>query len=159
VVVAIIGIISAIAAFSIRQTEYAGTVHGFAAEVAAELDAAAASAVGTRRIHQVTFTGAGTDYRIEIDRCQTVGMGACALFDPVRQLYPPRKVQVNAIDLGVQDVTGGGNPGTGVPSTLFFSPDGSSTGATIYIHDQADRRRARVAVYPITSSTHVFDHW
>jgi type II secretory pathway pseudopilin PulG len=171
VVVAIIGMLSAIAAIVIRRSSYAGTAHGFAEQLAAEMDNASRTAIATRRVQEIEF-GVGTSCDgqpvcVIAKHRTTQGMQdpTTGTYSVVRVLQPPRDITIDSVLVGAS-MTQGLNPGSGtnLPSSIWFMPDGSvrvtgGSGVTIYITDNRGEQAARVVVFAITSATHVFNDW
>lgn len=157
VVVALIGILMAIAVSAISGTKYAGTVRGFSNEIAAELETAQIRAVATRRWQRIDVRANQIDHW----ESETQGMATPANWVHVRTIYAPPDVFVNALDDKTHVAPGNSVPaaGVGLPGTIDFAPDGSAQAKTIFIGETNDDTRSRVTVYRASGATYVFKDW
>ena len=156
VVIAIIGILAGIAAVSVRGESYAGTVQGFAKEIAAEVDNSRMRAVATGRWQQIeVHEGMVTHWE-----ATTVGMGAPVAWDLVRRIGAPSHVMIAAADTFTYLAPGSGVvDGDGMPAFIHFAPDGSGESATVFLRNDANDDRQRVAIFRATGSAYVFKSW
>lgn len=157
VVVAIIGILTGIAVVMIQPDGYARTAHGFGSKVSATLESMRIRATSTRkwqrlevRLNQVVHLEA-----------ESPGMAFPTTWTAVRIVEAPTGVEVYAKDDRTHIVPDDSVPslGAGIGTTIDFAPDGAGDAATIFIRDEADKRRVRVAVYGATGASYVWDEW
>ena len=156
VVVAIVGVLTATAVLSYRNTT--GSVHGYAQQIAGELEAARLRAVAARRWQRVEIQ----PNQVSAWEATSTGMAVPTTWQFVRSFGAPSKVEVIAMSdrthVLVNDSVPG--PGVGLDGAVEFRPDGSAAAAaTIFIADSNDVKHMRVAVYPATGSAYVFGEW
>jgi prepilin-type N-terminal cleavage/methylation domain-containing protein len=155
-VVAIVGILTTIAVFTIRSTDYGGT-HGYAEGIAAECETARLRALSTRRWQRLEITNTS----IELWQSDTEGLAAPTGYELVRTLSAPRDVEVMAMASRTHVVKDDSVPavGSGMDGSINFAPDGVAEAATVFVGHVHDDTRARVAVYRATGSVYVFEGW
>ncbi len=157
IVVALIGILMAVAVIGISSTKYAGTVRGFSDEIAAELETAQIRAVASRRWQRIDVRANQIDHW----ESTTTGMRAPVDWTHVRTIIAPRDVFVNAMDNRTHVAPDDSVPsaGAGIPGTIDFAPDGSAEAKTLFIGEAKDKSRARVTVYRASGSAYTFKDW
>ena len=157
VVVALIGILTAVAVTAISGTKYAGTVTGFGDEIAAELETAQIRAMAARRWQRIDVNAD----KIVHWEATTTGMAPPTNWTHVRTVLAPPDVFINAMDNRTHIVTGDSVPsaGAGIPGTIDFAPDGSAEAKTVFIGESNNEKHARVTVYRASGATYTFKEW
>ena len=156
VVVAMVGVLAAVAVLFINPRSTAQTARGYAQEIAALCDTIRERAAATR-----------TQQRLEVQpdevvhwRATTPGQNP-ALYEVVGRTPVPSRVVVASVDSKPHrdpnvEVPA---PGTNVPFDLEFFADGSAMPATIFVSDDRSEDRARIVIYPATGSAYVYNEW
>jgi prepilin-type N-terminal cleavage/methylation domain-containing protein len=156
VVVAIVGVLTSVAVLSYRNTP--GSVHGFAQQIAGELDSARLRAVASKRWQRVEIQ----PMQIATWEATTEGMADPVAWQLVRTFYAPREVAVISMSPLTHIVANDSVPaaGAGLNGAVEFRPDGAAAAAaTIFVGDDNDVSHVRVAVYRATGSAYVFSEW
>jgi len=157
IVVALIGILMAVAVIGISSTKYAGTVRGYTDEIAGEFETAQMRAEATRKWQRIDVTA----NRIEHWESRTTGMATPTQWDHVRTIIAPRDVFVNAMSNKTHVAADDSVPssGTGLPGTVDFAPDGSAEAKTLFVGETKGKYMSRVTVYRASGATYVFKDW
>lgn len=162
VVIAIIGVLVAVAVISISPDKYARNTAGYADQVAATLEDMRVRAVATR-----------TWQRLEIDATGVVHLEAAEQgmkspdVEPLGEWYELQRLSVPAgvIIHAVSDKThvaaddGVPAAGDGFDLTIDFAPDGAGTARTIFVGDDDGERQLRIAVWGTTAAAFVYEYW
>lgn len=169
VVIAMVGVLSAVALVFVRPGSLAAGARGYADEIAALCDAVRQRAVASR-----------TYQRIDVDEDGVVHWQAAQpglappeeaddwAASPSGRTAAPPQIGVRALSnrAHAEPDDGVPGPGAGLPGSIAFSPDGTAfaldgtrSGATIFIEDSHTGTRARVAVYPATGSAYAYSEW
>jgi prepilin-type N-terminal cleavage/methylation domain-containing protein len=155
--VAMVGILSGLAVVFVKPTSYAASANGYAHEIAALFDAVRQRAVasGVRQMVEVT------DDEVVHYQATLPGVAPADEWRLVGTLPAAPEVFIAATDTRVHVTPDDGVPslGAGLPFQVDFSPDGTSTAATIFVQDTYGAVRARVAVYKATGSAYVYSQW
>lgn len=158
-VIAVMGVLLTYAVVRIRGAQYNASVYSFAEKINAEIDSMRIRATANGRwqrlvvdqfdlVHEeATFTGMRVPGDDEWQVVRTINAGG-ELF--VSALSTRTHVEPD------DSVPGAG---TGLGDTIDFAPDGAGQAATIFIGEESDRERARVAIYRATGASYVFDQW
>lgn len=157
VVVAIIGVIIAGAVLSIRGGRYAKNAKGYAEQVTATLESMRIRATASHKWQRLEISA---DNIVHME-AEDEGMGEPAAYYVVQTVAVPGGVRIAAVStithLEPNLAVEGGWPGTDV--FIDFKPDGSGTGATIFIEDDSGRGQYRVAVFRATGLARLFEEW
>ncbi|HTM20390.1 MAG TPA: GspH/FimT family pseudopilin [Kofleriaceae bacterium] len=155
VVVALVGVVTAIAFASMSGSSYAGTVQGYSDEVANTLETARLRAVSSRRWQRIEFT---SEYAT-VWQSTTTGMAVPTDWQSIEVLSTPQNVSVASTD-DATHVAPGSPPGVGagLPGAVDFAPDGTAETFTVFLQDTNDVR-ARVVVYRATGTPVVLSGW
>ena len=113
-------------------------------------------ATATRRIHRVQFE----PNVVSVWQATTVGFAPPIGYQQIQTVAIPVGVQVWNAQTTVQ-VTAGATPveNTTLLFTVDFRPDGSSTGATVFVTDRQQTKKHRVLVYKTTGTSYVREEW
>jgi prepilin-type N-terminal cleavage/methylation domain-containing protein len=162
VVVAVVGILMAMASLYVAPDKYAATARGYADALGAFAESTRDRAIGTHawqrivldpdegvRSYQAPITGF-----VKPADDEWVFVGGLAA--------PSASVEIAAVDPIAHPIENTSLPGdgAGLPATLDFAPDGTTaTAMTIFVADQARNYKARVVVFRATGSVMVLDQW
>lgn len=157
VVIAIIGLLSAVALVFVNPRSFAATSRGYAQEIASLCDSVRQRAVASRAYQKLEVTG---DQIIHW-QASTTGMTEPTDWDYVGTTPVPSEVRVASTSDRTHINPDDGVPaeGAGLPAEIDFAPDGSATAATIFVTDSADENKARVAIYRATGSAYAYYEW
>ena len=165
VVIAIVGVLSAVAVVSVSATTHGGTVHGYAEQISAQGDVARMRAVSQRKRQRLVFDGDSVTHW----EATNEGLGAPVDWNMITVLGVPANVEIaafsNRAHMSENDAVP--SPGTGIPVFIDFLPDGMAQPegedvaqpATFFIRDVYDKQFARMAMYGATGTTYVFGGW
>jgi len=153
VAVAILGIIVSLA---VNVGGAAGTPRTASDKIAGMVGYARIRTLATRTIHRVQVES----NTVSLWRATTTGLTAPVAWQrlAIETLPKPTKVW-NALTT-VQATPNGGpveNPAVLLP--IDFKPDGSTTGATIYVTDKRGWKKYRVLIYRATGGTYIRESW
>lgn len=174
----VVGIIAVFAAlmFGVNSQTYGASATNTADQIAADFNLCKMRAVSTRRWHRCQIGGPSattTDpYAINnalvIMQWQDIGMKDPAL-TPLGQWST---VQVDQLGVGVAAWDANATvcvtaPCAAAPATqntalafdVYFRPDGSSTGGTVYVTEPSRNKSYRVVVYRATGSSYARNSW
>lgn len=157
VVVAIVGVLSALSFFLVKSTSYAGTPRGFTEQIAAVADTARLRAVATRKWQRLEFLAD----RVEHWEADLDGMGPPNNWVLMRTIFVPRNVEIAAVSTRTHLVPNDAVPGYGVGlgDGVQFAPDGAGQAGTVFIGDTFGKLKSRAAFYRATGSVYVFEGW
>ena len=158
VVVAIIAILSGLL-IGVNSRTYGASAQAVSDQVAQLANLGKMRAVSTRRWHRMEITNTVA----RLYQCSTTGMAACAVtnwqmvngltlsggtkvWDEKPTVYGTATSGISALNAGIDAV-------------IDFSPDGSTTGGTIFITDNAGAHRFRVVIYKATGAAYVRSGW
>lgn len=159
VVVAIVGIVSAVMFGIGSNTLGGGNAQSIANQTASAMNFSRMRAVNTRRIHRVDVTA----NEVLVWQSSLTGFGTTgAQWQFVQRFTTPKNAFVFAAESSIR-TTSGNSPtqNTGLPYTMTFKPDGSATGGTIYVSDTQNsaKKKYRVLVYRATGSSYARSTW
>jgi prepilin-type N-terminal cleavage/methylation domain-containing protein len=157
VVIAMIGVLTAVALVFVKPGQVASTSRGYADEVAALCDAARQRAVASRRIQLIEVEADRIVHRMALEP----GLKQPSEWQLVETLDVPADVVIRSLDdsTHVQSNLDLPTPGDGVPGEIQFAPDGSAQARTIFVEDSRSQGRARVVVYRATGSVYAYSEW
>ena len=158
VVVAIIAILSAML-IGVNSRTYGASAQSVSDQVAELANLGKMRAVSQRRWHRLELTNTVA----RLYQCSTTGMATCLaanwqmingmtftggtqIWDESSTVYATASSSVTAINSGLDGV-------------IDFSPDGSTTGGTIFVTDNVGAHRFRVIVYKATGAAYVRSGW
>jgi prepilin-type N-terminal cleavage/methylation domain-containing protein len=167
VVVAIVSILSGLAAFTVRGERY-GHAEGYAAQIKTQLEAASQRAVARSRIQ-----------RVEVQQGQLIHWEGCAAADgadpcPPTGMNEPEdfviiaRITAPAPELSIRGMTeqterrGLANPpgDSSLPGVIDFFPDGTAQAATIFMdHEHLPSERHRIGVFQASGYINVWRNW
>ena len=154
VVIAIIGMIAAAAAFAIRPSSYAKSARGFADGVATLMETAQMRATTSRTWQLITVE----EDRVIHYQSATTGFAQPSTWDLVATVVAPRNVSVLGIVTESRITPGGSVPNnTTLPVDITWRPDGASQSVTLFISDAQGVKTARVVVISATGTPLVYD--
>lgn len=158
VVIAIIGIVSAIL-FGVGSNRLGGgNAQSIADQTVAALNMARTRAVSTRRIHWVEVKPT----EMLVWSSATTGFRTPTAYQFVQRYAVPNNVSLWSAESTIR-TTAGNAPakGSGLNYNMFYKPDGSATGGTIYVGDSqgSSARNYRVLVYRATGSAYARSTW
>ena len=175
----VVGIIAVFAAlmFGDNTQAYGASATNTADQISADFNLCKMRAVSTRRWHRCQIAGPNgtvTDSYANINALTIMEWPFTGMKDPA--LYPAgtnwSTVEIDRINPGV--AVWGANttvcvtsPCAGAPSSqnttlafdVYFRPDGSSTGGTVYITEPSRNKSYRVVVYKATGSSYARNSW
>jgi prepilin-type N-terminal cleavage/methylation domain-containing protein len=156
VVVAIIAIISALL-MGANSRSYGASAKVTADQVTSTLNFVKMRASSTRRIHTVQIS----PNEISVWESTITGFKASAA---TPTLVTRTKLEGNAkiwnVDTAVKSSSGNTvTMNASLNTTMTFKPDGSSSGGTIYVTDNAHSKEYRVLVYKATGSSYAKQTW
>jgi prepilin-type N-terminal cleavage/methylation domain-containing protein len=167
VVVAIVSILSGLAAFTVRGERY-GHAEGFAAQIKTQLEAASQRAVArsrTQRVevhrnHLVHWEGCAP--AAGGDSCPPTGMNEPADFAVIARITAPMP------ELFIHGMTeqterqGLANPpgAASLPGVIDFFPDGTAQAATIFVnHEHQASEQYRIGIFQASGYVNVWRGW
>jgi prepilin-type N-terminal cleavage/methylation domain-containing protein len=154
VVVAIVGILAAVATVHVAKASYNAGARGYSQVVLGSLEEMRLRASATRRWQRMRVL----PQAIVQEEASTDGMGEPTAWVKLRTLPAPRGVDIVATDARTHVVDGSGPaPGVGLPGEVRFSPDGSGQAFTVFISDRIDRRR--VTVFRATGAAYLYSEF
>jgi prepilin-type N-terminal cleavage/methylation domain-containing protein len=158
VVVAIIAILSALM-IGVSNRPYGASPQAVSDQLSQLANLGKMRAVSQRRWHRLEVTNGVA----RLYQCSTTGMAACALtnWQMVNGMSFPGTTTVWDASTTVY-ATGGATitaSNAGLDFLLDFSPDGSTTGGTMFVTDNAGAHRFRVIVYKATGAAYVRSGW
>jgi len=174
----VVGIIAVFAAlmFGVNSQTYGASATNTADQISADFNLCKMRAVSTRRWHRCQITGPNgkstdsdaVNSALVIMQWQDTGMKDPALTSG--GLWST--VQIDPINPGVAVWDANTTvcvtpPCAGAPSSqntalafdVYFRPDGSSTGGTVYITEPSRNKSYRVVVYKATGSSYARNSW
>jgi prepilin-type N-terminal cleavage/methylation domain-containing protein len=172
----VVGIIAVFAAlmFGVNSQTYGASPNNTADQIAADFNLCKMRAVSTRRWHRCQVTGPspsdvdGVPNAVAILQWQDTGMKDPAL----TPLGLWSTVQLDKLGTGVavwdaNTTVCATPPCAGAPSAqntalafdVYFRPDGSSTGGTVYVTEPSRNKSYRVVVYRATGSSYARSSW
>ncbi len=157
IVVAIIAVLSAIL-FGVGSNKQGGNAENIAEQTVSALNMARTRAVSTRRVHFVEVM----PFEVRIWASSVTGFGTPTAYEFVQRYSVPNNVSIWAAESTIRTSTGNTPAkGAGLNYSMFYKPDGSATGGTIYISDSqgSASRRYRVLVYRATGSAYARSTW
>jgi prepilin-type N-terminal cleavage/methylation domain-containing protein len=156
-VVAIIGVLAAVAVFYVRPSDYAGTTKGFADQVAALADQNRSRALSTQKIQRIEIDS----YNVVHLQATTSGLATPADWEEIAVIHAPADTLIASTSSRTHLEPGDGvpAPGDGLKATVDFKPDGSAEAITIFITDERDHTRVRLAIYGVTGTARLFEDW
>jgi prepilin-type N-terminal cleavage/methylation domain-containing protein len=156
-VIAMVGILSGAAAIFIKPSSHAASAQGYAQEIAAMCDVVRQRAAASRTRQMIEVAA---DHVAQYQASEP-GMTPAVEWELVGTLPVPARVAIASTDPRAHLASGDGVPsaGAGLPLEIEFAPDGTSTAATIFVHDDQDRIRARVAILRATGSAFAYSEW
>lgn len=175
----VVGIIAVFAAlmFGVNSQTYGASPNNVADQIASDLNLCKMRAVSTRRWHRCQITGPQSTTNdaqsipssLTIMQWAVTGMKDPAL-DTTGLVWSV--VQVDPIGVGVAAWDGSTtvcitSPCAGAPTAqntslvfdIYFRPDGSSTGGTVYLTEPSRNKSNRVVVYRATGSSYARSSW
>jgi len=157
VVIAIIGVLAAVALVFVNPRSFAATSRGYAQEVASLCDSVRQRAVASRTFQKLEVQ----DSQIIHWQGNTTGMTPPTDWSYVGTTPVPSEVRIASTDdrTHIQADDSVPTEGTGLPAEIDFAPDGTATAATVFVTDSADENKARVAVYRASGSAYSYYEW
>ena len=155
VVVAIIGVVSAIAVQIPEEDD--ATVDGVAAQVSTELDQSRLRSIADHRWQRMIVSGKTVTFQVG----NTIGMVPPTTWTLDRAISVPSNVQLVAIGStsAIDPLGGAPSAGTGFTSGITFAPDGSSVPRTIYFDNVRGTSPTRVVVFATTGTVLTRSGW
>jgi len=156
-VVALIGVLTALAFGAMSTSSYAGTVEGFGDEISNTLETARMRAMSTRKWQRIEFDTT----TVTVWQSDTTGMGPVNTWEKLEVISAPGNVQVAATDTATHVALAASVPsaGSGVPGAVDYAPDGSAQAFTVFLEAPRDGTHNRVIVYRATGATYVLKDW
>jgi len=159
IVVAMIGVLSAIL-FGVGSNRLGGgNAQTIAEQTSSAINMARTRAVSTRRIHYVEVLAQET----RVWAATTTGFGTPVGWEFVQKYPIPNNVRTWAVTASVVTSTGiTPTKDAGLPYALYLRPDGSAnSGATLYMQETSSsaKRQYRVLVYRATGSAYARSTW
>lgn len=157
VVVAIIAIISALV-IGVNSRTYGAGAQSVADQVTSDANLARMRAVSTRRWHrlevtsnmlklwQSSVTGLSTPTTWQLVQTTNFPTGGATVWDVSGTVY---------YNAGVASIS----QNTSVDYNIDFSPDGSSTGGTVFVTDNKGAHKWRVILYKSTGTAYDRESW
>ena len=156
IVVALVGVVTALAFGSMSTSSYAGTVDGFGDQVSNAMETARLRSTSSRRWQRLEFNAT----TVTVWQSESTGMGPVLVWQPIETISAPGKVSVAATDDSTHVAVNSSVPaaGDGLPGAVDFAPDGTAQSFTVFIQGQ-DATRSRVIVYRATGASWVLEDW
>jgi prepilin-type N-terminal cleavage/methylation domain-containing protein len=160
-VVAIIGVLAALI-FGISARQWGANAANTAEQLAQTMNFARTRALSTRRIHRVEVHLELAEPELRIWQAAQPGMNRDN-YDPTTAQFVER-IRISKATKLWAAVAGpkpaGQSPGqSSAQYDIDFLPNGSATGATLYVTDTGGTRKQRVLVYSITGSSYARTSW
>jgi prepilin-type N-terminal cleavage/methylation domain-containing protein len=157
VVVAIIAVLSTIMFGGDEGRTYGAKPSAVGAEIASTMNAIKSRANATRRIHTVKFKPT----EILIWQSDVTGFATSTGTDPfVKRVSLPHGVTIWNVEATVRASSGNTvTENAALDYDVLVKPDGSTTGATIYITNTSRSQEYRVLVYRATGSSYARELW
>jgi prepilin-type N-terminal cleavage/methylation domain-containing protein len=158
VVVAIIAILSGLL-IGVNSRTYGASAQAVSDQVSELANLGKMRAVSQRRWHRLEVTNTVA----RLYQCSTTGMATCTaanwqmingmtftggtqIWDKTSTVYGTATSSITAIN-------------TGLDGIIDFSPDGSTTGGTMFVTDSTGSKKYRVIVYKATGASYVRAGW
>lgn len=156
-VLAIVGVLAAVAVFYVRPSDYAGTTKGFADQVASLADQNRLRALSTQKIQRLEIDA----YNVVHLQATTPGLATPTDWEEIAIIHAPADTLIASTSDRTHLEPGDGVPvpGDGLKATIDFKPDGSAEAITIFFTDERDHARARLAIYGVTGTARLFTDW
>ena len=158
IVVAIIAVLSAVL-FGVGSNRHGGNAKNIADQTVSALNMTRTRAVSTRRIHMVEIKAT----EVLVWASTVTGFSTPTAYAFVQRYTVPNNVSIWSAESAVQaaPTNTGLAKGTGLTYSMYFKPDGSATGGTVYINDSqgSASRRFRVITYRATGSSYARSSW
>ena len=158
VVVVIIAILSALL-IGVSSRTYGASAQAVSDQVSSMANLGKQRAVAQRRWHRLEVTNTA----LRLYQCSTTGMATCATtgwqmingvtFTGGTQAWDEKPTVYGTATSGITALN------SGLDGVIDFSPDGSTTGGTIFITDNAGAHRFRVIIYKATGAAYVRSGW
>jgi prepilin-type N-terminal cleavage/methylation domain-containing protein len=164
IVVAIIAILAAVI-FGVNTQTYGAGSANVSDQLVSALNLCKMRAVSTRRWHRCEIDATVTPNTLTMMQWQSVGMAvpASGTWSVVSTATIGVGVSVWAADSTVCIATpcasAPSTPNTSLKFDVDYRPDGSSTGATLYVSDPGKAKTYRVVVYKATGSSYARNSW
>lgn len=173
----VVGIIAVFAAimFGVNSQTYGASPNNVADQISSDLNLCKMRAVSTRRWHLCQITGplsTSTDTQSNVSAVTILQWQDTGMKNPIGQPGNWQTVQVDPIGTGVAawDYTTAvcittpcaGAPtaqNTALAANIYFRPDGSSTGGTVFVTEPSRNKSYRVVVYKATGSSYARSSW
>ncbi len=161
VVVAIVGVLVAVAVFSLTPDRYARTTKGYAQLIASEMETMRTRSVSRKRWQRLEFFGEEIIHWEAVD----TGMARPVAFpddwNEMKAISAPSGVRVMAVSDRTHTAPDDGVPavGAGLGTFIDFAPDGSATAGTVFLGDQNEGDDTRVAVFRASGAIYIYDGW
>lgn len=160
VVVAIVGILMAMAVVYVKPNAYAQTSRGYADAIGAFLESTRDRAIATHAWQRVEFATDGvTAYQAPVTGFDKPADDAWLYIAALTR--PSAKVDIGMTDLVAHMDEASAVPadGTCCADFLDFAPDGTAAAFTVFVADEQRQRKARIVVFRATGSVLVLDSW
>lgn len=158
VVIVIIAILSAMV-IGVNSRTYGASAQSVSDQIAQLANLGKMRAVSQRRWHRMELTNAAA----RLYQCSTTGMATCLStnWQMVNGMSFTGGTTVWDMSTTVYGSGGAGisASNTGLDGIIDFSPDGSTTGGTIFVTDSAGAKQWRVVVYKATGAAYVRSGW
>ena len=152
----VLAIIGVIVTLSINIGGASATPATTSDRIAGMVGYARARSLATRTIHRVQVES----QTVSLWRATTVGLAAPTAWERLQIEAIPRSTKIwNALTTVAVTPNGGPVQNTTVLLPIDFKPDGSTTGATIYVTDRRNYKKSRVLVYRATGGTYIREGW
>ncbi|MEJ7601747.1 MAG: prepilin-type N-terminal cleavage/methylation domain-containing protein [Kofleriaceae bacterium] len=151
-----ITIVGVLAALSVDVTSATATPSTSSDKVAGMLGYARIRTLATRTIHRVQVES----QTVSLWRATTTGLSTPVGWQRLQIESIPKPTKIWNAQTSVQVTLNGGpveNPAVLLP--IDFKPDGTTTGATIFVTDSRKRKMYRVMVYRATGGTYIREGW
>jgi prepilin-type N-terminal cleavage/methylation domain-containing protein len=157
IVVAVIGLLAAAAIVFVKPGQFAGSSRGYAHQIAALVEGVRQRAVASRTYQMLEVH----DDQVLHYQGATTGMTMPTDWNLIGTTPALHGVVIASASDRTHTETDDGVPaaGAGLPATIYFPPDGTASPATIFVTDEQDANRARVAIYRATASAYAFNEW
>jgi prepilin-type N-terminal cleavage/methylation domain-containing protein len=157
VVVAIIGILAAVAGVTIKKSSMGAGAFGFSNKVGSELEEMRLRAVASRRWQRMIVD----THVVAREEATTEGLVTPVAWRPLRTLGTPRDVEIASTSPRTHIMPNDGvpAPGANLPISITFSPDGSGQAVTLFVRETNGSNSTRIAVYRTTAASYVYRYW
>lgn len=157
VVIAIVGILAAVAAVTIRKSGTGAGAFGFSNRLGSEMEEMRLRAVASRRWQRMIV-----DTNVILrEEATTEGLATPTAWTEVRTVGTPRDVEIAATSPRTHIMPNDAvpAPGANIPASITFSPDGTGQAVTLFVRETNGYSSARIAVYGTTGATYVYRYW